>query len=166
MNAAAREFAIVAHGEQRYGSRPYVAHLDEVAEIVFGLDPGETATAIAYLHDVLEDTSALPEDIERQFGPFVRECVELLTDPAGETRKERKRILHERLRGVPESHHLALAVKAADRLANLRNCARDNPSLYAMYRQEHAAFREAAFRPGLCDALWAEMERTLRNTQA
>jgi (p)ppGpp synthase/HD superfamily hydrolase len=165
MNARAREFAVVAHGEQKYGSRPYVAHLDEVAEIVLGIDPGETAAAIAYLHDVLEDTSTRPEDIEDQFGVFVRECVELLTDPAGATRKERKQVLHQRLRGVPESHHLALAVKAADRLANVRNSARDNPSLLAMYRNEHPAFREAAFRAGLCDALWTEMERTLLSKQ-
>lgn len=158
----AREFAVVAHGDQKYGSRPYVAHLDEVAKIVSGLDRGETAAAIAYLHDVLEDTHVKPQEIEQHFGAFVRECVELLTDPDAESRKERKRILHDRLRGVTESHYLALLVKAADRLANIRTSARDNPSLLGMYRQEHPAFREAAFRPGLCDPLWTEMERTLR----
>src|SRR5262245_1644810 len=90
----ARRFAIAAHGEQKYGTRPYVVHLDDVATIVAGLECGETASTIAYLHDVLEDTEVKPEEIEGRFGVFVRECVELLTDPPAQTRQERKQALH------------------------------------------------------------------------
>lgn len=57
---------------------------------------------------------------------------------------------------------LALIVKAADRLANLRESARGRSgSKLDMYRQEHPAFRAAAYRPGLCDGLWEEIERLL-----
>lgn len=31
----------------------------------------------------------------------------------------------------------------------------------AMDRREHPAFRAAAYRPGLCDELWPEMDRIL-----
>jgi hypothetical protein len=34
-----------------------------------------------------------------------------------------------------------------------------------MYRREHPAFREAAYRPGLCDELWREMDRILVGEQ-
>jgi (p)ppGpp synthase/HD superfamily hydrolase len=158
----ARDFAATAHGDQKYGTAPYVVHLDEVAKIVATIDDTAPAAAVAYLHDVLEDTSVTAEAIEGTFGPFVRRCVEIVTDPPGATRKERKALLHERLKAVPESHHLALIVKAADRLANVRSSARDNPGLLSMYRKEHAAFKDAAFRAGLCDELWAEMEQLLR----
>ena len=42
------------HGDQRYGSRPYHAHLDALAELV--KEHGEEAQVLAYLHDVVEDT--------------------------------------------------------------------------------------------------------------
>jgi hypothetical protein len=53
-------------------------------------------------------------------------------------------------------------VKACDRLANLRQSARGaRGSKLDMYRAEHPAFRDAAYRPRLCDELWAEMDRVL-----
>ncbi len=151
-----REFAIRAHGEQRYGDQPYSVHLDAVAAIA-----GPAYEAIAYLHDVLEDTEASADEIERLFGGEVRRSVELLTDPDGPNRATRKRLLHERLRAAGPELHGALVVKAADRLANLRESAANNPGLLAMYRREHEAFREAAYRSGLCDALWDEMRELL-----
>ncbi len=47
----ARDFAIAAHGEQRYGDHPYVFHLDAVAALLapYGVD----AQTIGYLHDVV-----------------------------------------------------------------------------------------------------------------
>jgi len=48
----------------------YVVHLDAVAEIV--QQYGEPAVVIAYLHDVVEDTSVSLLDIEKEFGRFDR----------------------------------------------------------------------------------------------
>ena len=49
--------------------------------------------------------------------------------------------------------------KAADRLANLRMSARDESgSNLETYRREHSAFRHAAYRRGLCDELWQEID--------
>ena len=57
---------------------------------------------------------------------------------------------------------LALVVKAADRLANVRACIADRKrDLLDVYRDEQEAFRRAAFRPGLCDALWTELDAAL-----
>jgi len=56
---SARDFAIQAHGDQKYGTKPYVYHLDQVAAICctikFHYD-SETLRTAAFLHDVLEDT--------------------------------------------------------------------------------------------------------------
>lgn len=155
--ASAREFAIRAHGVQRYGAHPYRVHLDAVAELV----PLEYR-AVAYLHDVLEDTDAEVDDIERLFGSSVRQCVELLTDPSGPTRKHRKALLYERLSNVTPELEAALVVKAADRLANIRASVADGSTRLEMYRSEHTEVRSAVYRAELCEALWDEMERLLR----
>lgn len=156
----AREFAARAHGEQRYGEHPYLYHLDAVAGL---LRPyGEAAQVVGYLHDVVEDTAVPLQEVREGFGEAVAECVGLLTDEPGANRKERKARTYAKLARVEGSLRLALVVKAADRLANLRmSVDGENDAKLGMYREEHPAFREAAYRPGLCDELWAEMERIL-----
>jgi (p)ppGpp synthase/HD superfamily hydrolase len=158
--AQAREFAVRAHGEQKYGQHPYSVHLDAVAAIAAPF--GELAQVIAYLHDVVEDTEVSLDEVRATFGELVGECVGLLTDAPGANRKERKSKTYARLAGVAGPAELALVVKAADRLANVRACVRDGDAgLWRMYRSEQAAFRGAAFRAGQCDALWDELERLL-----
>jgi (p)ppGpp synthase/HD superfamily hydrolase len=161
----ARELAVRAHGDQKYGEQPYVVHLQAVAEILVPF--GETARAIAYLHDVVEDTAVSTADVEDEFGHFVAECVGVLTDEPGVNRKERKARTYAKLAEVGPRLHLALVVKAADRLANIQACIADKrDSLLSTYRREHSAFRSAAYRPGLCDGLWREMELALAETGA
>ena len=87
------------------------------------------------------------------------DCVALVTDAAGANRRERKERTNAKLSAAEGELELALLVKAADRLANLRMSAKRGPGAkLAMYRDEHLAFRQAVFRPGLCDALWQEMD--------
>ena len=81
-SADPRAFAIEAHGTQTYGKLPYVVHLDEVASIL----PSDPALrAVAYLHDVLEDTAVTFEMLAQRFGSTIAEAVELVTDPEGES---------------------------------------------------------------------------------
>ncbi len=158
-----REFALKAHGAQTYGSKPYVVHLDAVAQIV---EPfGETAQVIAYLHDVLEDTSVGVEQIKKEFGDLVAQCVELLTDAPGVNRKERKAKIYARMALISGPTEITLVVKTADRLANVQSCVREhNRSLLAMYKSEHQVFRNSVYRQGLCDAIWSELDRLLSIT--
>lgn len=160
MNRKARDFAIHFHGGQKYGSDPYVNHLDAVA--ILCLPFGTDATTVAYLHDVVEDTPATLDDVRKRFGPFIASCVEILTDKPGTTRQERKSKTYERMSHVAGREKLALIVKAADRLANLRMCTitQDDVRL-AMYRGEHPQFFQCAYRKGLCDDFWQEMSRLL-----
>lgn len=151
----AREFALAAHADQRYGPHPYSHHLDAVVRI---LEPfGETAQIVGYLHDVLEDTAVPFDRLAREFGATVAEMVRYVTDEPGTDRPQRKRLTHDKLArcNVPAS----LIVKAADRLANLRMCVdSERIDKLSMYRSEHPDFRQAVYRPGLCDSIWSEID--------
>ena len=119
----ARHYAIAAHGEQKYGDKPYIHHLEAVVKI---LEPyGDEAKLIGYLHDVAEDTLISIKDIETEFGQFVAACVAILSDEPGANRKERKSKTYEKMLKVTGKEELALVVKAADRLANIEACISD-----------------------------------------
>ncbi|WP_238537815.1 HD domain-containing protein [Zavarzinella formosa] len=157
----AREFAVTAHGDQRYGTEPYSVHLDAIATL---LQPfGEQAQIVGYLHDVAEDTPVTVQTIREIFGDLVADCVALVTDEDGANRKQRKALTNAKLAKVEPEHHLALIVKAADRLANLRaSTGQREGSKLEMYRREHPEFRLAAYRPNLCEELWVEMDALLK----
>src|SRR4051794_6662582 len=120
--ARARAFALAAHGEQRYGDQPYSVHLDAVAALLGAY--GEEAQVVGYLHDVVEDAGVSVERVREGFGELVAECVALVTDQAGGDRAARKARTNAKLAKVEGPARLALVVKAADRLANLRASAR------------------------------------------
>lgn len=174
--ATARAFAIAAHGSQMYGkgeqARPYVAHLDEVAGVLrdLGTGTGDVELAAAYLHDVIEDTSTSAVAIEAAFARFGADAAARLaaiagfcTDVPGPNRKQRKAATYERMRrdvaAAPAWIRSAVQVKLADRIANLRACRRDSPSMLDMYRGESGSFRAALFVAGMSDPMWAEHDR-------
>ena len=162
MLTQARSFALQAHGNQMYGNKPYSFHLDMVADIV--MPYGEQAQIVAYLHDVVEDTSVSKEQLKETFGDFVADCVGLLTDEPGANRKERKAKTYQKLSLVEGPTELALIVKAADRLANVKACIADNKqTLLQVYSNEHATFKAAAYRTGLCDPIWAELDHLFKD---
>lgn len=109
--ALAARIATEAHAGQvrRDGITPYVKHPESVAARVAG-DP--RAEAVAWLHDVLEDTSWTASDLRREgLPPEVVDAVVLLTKADG---GDYGAYLH-RVRANP----LACRVKIADMLANL-----------------------------------------------
>ena len=150
----ARAFAVRAHGDQTYGDAPYVVHLDAVAAIAAPF--GETAEVVAFLHDVVEDTDVPLTEIEAEFGALVAQCVAILTDEDGADRAERKRKTYAKMARVEGELELALIVKAADRLANVRQGEKNE-----MYRREHPTFTDTVHRKGLCDEIWKELDERL-----
>ncbi len=158
MTKRAREFAIEAHRDQRYGEYPYSVHLDEVASIARPY--GENAEIIAYLHDVIEDTDVTAKEIEVMFGGLVSRCVQILSDEPGETRKIRKAATYKKMAAISGDENLALLVKAADRLANMRACIRiKDQDFLNLYISEHEVFKKSAYRLNLCEGLWSELEK-------
>lgn len=158
MKEKARDFAINAHGKQMYGELPYSAHLDAVASLV--KQHGETAEVIAYLHDVVEDTDVGLDVIASEFGAFVSDCVAIVTDEPGKTRKERKAKTYEKMAHVSGAEELALLIKAADRLANVRSCiAGNNHRLMDVYKSEYPVFKQSAYRENMCETIWSELQK-------
>jgi (p)ppGpp synthase/HD superfamily hydrolase len=157
MNLNAREFAIAAHGNQMYGVHPYSVHLDAVASIARKY--GETAEVVAYLHDVVEDTEVKLEEIEVKFGCLISKCVSILTDEPGQNRKKRKSKTYAKMALVKGEESLALLVKAADRLANMRaSISGNNYNLVEMYKSEYPAFKSSVYRKYLCEEIWRELD--------
>lgn len=145
----ARKYAIKWHGDQKYGDEPYIVHLDEVAKIVY--PHGDECVMVAYLHDVIEDTSITIAELDTYFGSGIACMVQIVSDEPGWTRAFRKDRINMKLAAT--SRTSALIVKAADRLANVRRGGKLN-----MYRKEHDAFKKAAYRSGLCDKIWEELD--------
>ncbi len=117
-------YAMKAHGSQtRASGDPYFSHPLEVAGILtrYRLDSGTIITAL--LHDVIEDTDASAEEIERLFGADILRLVD------GVTKLTRMELKSEDTRQAENFRKLLLAmsedirvllVKLADRLHNMR----------------------------------------------
>ena len=164
----ARDFATAAHGEQKYGDKPYVAHLSAVRAVLsdFGFE-GDLGVA-AWLHDVLEDTPTTAAQLELMFGSAVTRLVFAVTGQ-GRNRKERNEDVYNKLGDFP----MAVVLKLADRIANAETSAKDNPKLHAMYCKEYPDFRRklrlasffAGNLPGIdakvVESMWARLDKVL-----
>jgi (p)ppGpp synthase/HD superfamily hydrolase len=117
---AARAFAIEHHGNQKYGQHPYSHHLSDVAHLVEEAGGSDEQIQAAWLHDVLEDTSASYESVREAFGKNVAEMVYAVTG-TGHTREEKMRHVIEKIRAKPD----AGLVKLGDRLSNVNACITD-----------------------------------------
>jgi len=110
---------------------PYVTHPIEVLSILryeAGVEDPDALVAAA-LHDVIEDTDATLDDVERKFGQGAASLVEELTrtEPtdeevaglsAAKVRDLRSNLL---LADIAKMSKMAKVIKLCDRLSNLRN---------------------------------------------
>ncbi len=117
-------YAMRMHGGQtRASGDPYFAHPIEVAGILtdYRLDTATIVTAL--LHDVIEDTEAGREDIDRLFGEEIGELVEGVTKlsrlEATADHKRQAENLRKFILAVSKDVRVLL-VKLADRLHNMR----------------------------------------------
>lgn len=93
------------------------------------------------------------------FSESISELVQSVTDEAGHNRKGRKRLTNEKLSRLPAAS-IALRVKLADRVANVRSCVQEqNKGLLRMYQN----FRAAVYRPESGgEDLWEELGQLLK----
>jgi len=74
---AAYDFAYQAHeGQRRRSGEPYITHPVAVADLLADLRLDAQTMIAAILHDVMEDTPTLKEEITTRFGPEVAELVD------------------------------------------------------------------------------------------
>jgi len=131
-------FAMKHHGKQKrkYTNEPYINHCINVGNTLYKYGVPDYVVVAAILHDVLEDTSCKPEEIENEFGLDVLRLVLEVTDiskPEDGNRAKRKEI---------DKQHLAKAsvygqtIKLADLIDNAPSILRYDPNFAKVYMKE------------------------------
>lgn len=144
----AAQFAVLCHGDQMYGSRPYEVHLFDVVHVLrrfFDWEqlPQDFVDA-AWLHDVIEDTSVTRHVLDDMFGHRVADLVHAVSNEPGANRKERHAKTYPKIRDTEN----AITIKLADRVANIEQTVshdrfgRPPQKLFSMYAREWDDFRD------------------------
>ena len=158
-------FAGEAHRDQPYGESPYIYHLDAVDTVLreIGYQELHPVRIAAWLHDCVEDAGVTTEQLEKKFGPYVTQLVWRVTNEDGANRKERA------LKTYPKTaaNEDAVALKLADRIANIENSLRTFSRFGLMYLKEHDFFYYALYDTTSCDTrihdLWERYIDAIEN---
>jgi len=115
--------ARVHDGQIRLSGEPYLSHPLEVAGILTNMKLDVTSVTAGLLHDVIEDTHAVPEEIEKFFGPEVLHIVSGVTKlsslPFHSSRARQAESLRKMFLAMADDIRVIL-IKLADRLHNMR----------------------------------------------
>ncbi len=122
---AAYRYAEEQHsGQKRASGEPYFSHPCAVAEILIDLGLDAPTVAAAFLHDVVEDTSATEEDIKKKFGKEIMTLVDGVTklDKINFQSHEDEDAENFRKIFVAMANDVrVIIIKLADRLHNMRS---------------------------------------------
>jgi (p)ppGpp synthase/HD superfamily hydrolase len=142
---------------------PFVTHPVEVARLLHEAGYSDEVVAAGVLHDVLENTSAQADELQRRFGAEVTRLVEAVSDdPSIEDQAARKAALRDQVAGAGEC---AAAVFAADKVSKARELRRRN-GRFSRRDQDRIQHYEASLEMlermlpgrGLVDQLRAELD--------
>jgi GTP diphosphokinase / guanosine-3',5'-bis(diphosphate) 3'-diphosphatase len=115
--------ARVHAGQVRLSGEPYLSHPLEVAGMLSDMKLDVISVAAGLLHDVIEDTQAVPEEIEQMFGSEVLHIVSGVTKLSGlsfhSTRARQAESLRKMFLAMADDIRVIL-IKLADRLHNMR----------------------------------------------
>ena len=142
----AEKFALKAHGDQMYGSRPYSYHLGKVVDIAIRYGGSILTQVASWLHDTIEDTDVTKDDVVREFGDNVAHIVDLVSNRP--TKKE----TCDRIRTDRD----AVFVKLCDRLANVLEGEKNDK-----YRKAHPLFKSILYREGEFEEMWTAIDTAL-----
>ena len=115
--------ARVHEGQVRLSGEPYLSHPLEVAGILTDMRLDVISVAAGFLHDVIEDTNASPEEIEKLFGPEILHIVSGVTKLSSlsfhSSRARQAESLRKMILAMADDIRVIL-IKLADRLHNMR----------------------------------------------
>src|SRR5207237_9623434 len=120
----AYRFSEASHqGQQRASGEPYLSHPLEVAHLLVDFKMDVTTVTAGLLHDVLEDTHATKDQLERAFGREIAELVDGVTKLgklAFSSREERQAENFRKMLIAMAGDLRVIMIKLADRLHNMR----------------------------------------------
>ncbi len=123
--------ARVHDGQVRLSGEPYLSHPLEVAGILADMKLDVVSVAAGLLHDVIEDTHAVPEEIEKLFGPEVTHIVTGVTKLGSlsfhSSRARQAESLRKMFLAMADDIRVIL-IKLADRLHNMRTLEYHKPN--------------------------------------
>jgi guanosine-3',5'-bis(diphosphate) 3'-pyrophosphohydrolase len=115
--------ARVHDGQVRLSGEPYLSHPLEVAGILSDMKLDVISVVAGFLHDVIEDTHADPEEVEKLFGPEVLHIVSGVTKLSSlsfhSSRARQAESLRKMFLAMADDIRVIL-IKLADRLHNMR----------------------------------------------
>jgi RelA/SpoT family (p)ppGpp synthetase len=121
---AAYDFAFQAHeGQRRRSGEPYITHPVAVADLLADLRLDAQTMIAAILHDVMEDTSTVKEEITARFGAEVAELVDgvsKLDQIQFKSRREAQAESFRKMLLAMVRDIRVIMVKLADRTHNMR----------------------------------------------
>jgi len=141
---AAYRFALHWHGDQKrkYTGEPYIVHPIEVAQIVASVTEGIELIAMAFTHDLLEDTTVTDQDfMDFGLGFGILRGTKWLTDEPKEfgNRAARKAADLERLAAAPVD---VKTVKLADMISNTPSIIQHDANFAKVWMNEKQALLE------------------------
>ena len=162
-------FATHAHRHQKRigGNMPYIVHPVAVAQLLVDEFNADAATVMAgLLHDVVEDTDASLDDIEREFGSEVKFLVDGATDYGKNDGNQHiadkiERAKYSKVKALKyaEKDERVLLVKIADRMNNMTTAGVHTPRGQVGYSRDTLAFHVVQARKLGFEKQAVELER-------
>jgi GTP diphosphokinase / guanosine-3',5'-bis(diphosphate) 3'-diphosphatase len=155
----AYQFSYQAHlGQKRFSGEDYVVHCVEVAKILAELQLDSVTVASGLIHDVVEDTAASVDDVEREFGHEIAEIVDGLTKigtlPAHSSQERQVENYRKLLLSIAKDARVII-IKLADRLHNMRTLEYLRPEKQRRIAQEtRDLYAPLAHRFGMAKMRW------------
>ncbi len=155
---------------KRKTGEPFYLHPIAVAQIVLDYNQEEATILGALLHDVVEDTSILLEDVEAVFGKATADIVDTVThlESNKDSSYKIKLSAEENIMMLLEAGDVrALYVKLADRMHNMRTISAKSPDSQVRTAKETLQFFVSqAQRLGLPETAQELKERSWKVARA
>lgn len=163
----AKSIAFREHLMKTWGGWSYQVHLDRVDDALVDFGYGDNTVEgwsrriASVFHDIIEDCGWTYNDVKefvlyatknKKAAYHVADICYAVTDEKGKNRKQRK---PEKLYDEMSAHADYIIIKLVDRIVNVGR----SGSMKTAYKQEYANFKNKLFEKGMCDNLWAELDR-------